>query len=65
MKIVLTISDETKDGSVSVAVEGEHTRPSKAKRVFDIILPALAPEFKPVRSYLAKRKACGIQGVRS
>lgn len=65
MRIVITISDETKDGSVAVSVQGEQSRPPRAKRVFDIILPALTPEFKAVRSYMAKRKTLGIEEVRA
>lgn len=65
MTIVVKITDETKSGSVAVTVLGENGRPSRAKRVFDLILPALEPEFKAVRSYLKNRKKLGIEEVRS
>ena len=65
MKIVLTITDETKDAGVSVTVEGEETRSTRAQRVFDLILPALALEFQPVKTYLRTRSRRAIQEPRS
>jgi hypothetical protein len=55
VKITIVISDEAKVGDVSVTVHGEESRPPRSRRIFDLIMPALAAEFHPVRTYLRTR----------
>ncbi len=65
MKITITITDELRHADVAITVHGEHTRPTRAKRVFDLILPALRAEFTPVKTHYRTRVRRTIQGAQS
>lgn len=46
MKIVVTIED-TPDKTVLVTVEGETSQETRAKRIADLIIPAVRGHFQP------------------